>query len=67
MHAHGHAHAKHTRARACAHAHARSQEEDFFKRYLEYCRAKCSPRLTEAAAHVLASEYVDLREEARVC
>lgn len=39
------------------------QEEKFLKRYLEYARSKCSPRLSEAAADLLIHEYVDLREE----
>jgi DNA replicative helicase MCM subunit Mcm2 (Cdc46/Mcm family) len=39
------------------------REEAFFKRYLEYCRAKVSPRLSEAAADSLVSQYVELREQ----
>lgn len=41
------------------------QEEEFLKRYIEYCRQNCSPRLTDAAAQTLASEYVELRAEVR--
>lgn len=40
-----------------------SQEEEFLKRYIEYCRQSCSPRLTDQAAQTLASEYVELRAE----
>lgn len=43
------------------------REEAFFKRYLEYCRAKVSPRLSQAAADSLVSQYVELREQARLC
>jgi len=41
------------------------REEAFFKRYLEYCRAKVAPRLSQAAADSLVSQYVELREQAR--
>lgn len=40
-----------------------AQEEQFLRRYIEYCRARVSPRLSDAAAATLASEYVELREE----
>ena len=33
------------------------------KRYIEYCRHNCSPRITDSAARLLASEYVELRSE----
>ena len=46
-----------------AHLHDRMQEERFLKRYLEYARSKCSPRLSESAAELLVHEYVELREE----
>ena len=39
------------------------QEERFLKRYLEYARSKCAPRLSESAAELLIHEYVELREE----
>ena len=39
------------------------QDEEFLKRYLEYCRARCSPRLTESAADLLENEYVAIRRE----
>lgn len=45
--------------------HPPPQEEEFLKRYIEYCRQNCSPRLTDAAAQTLASEYVELRAEVR--
>eukprot|EP00889_Picochlorum_renovo_P000305 jgi/Picre1/27335/NNA_000304.t1 len=41
------------------------REEEFLKRYIEYCRTNCSPRLSESASRLLASEYVDLRTEAK--
>jgi hypothetical protein len=45
---------------------ADAAEEAFFKRYLEYARSKVSPRLSEAAAASLVSQYVELREQARL-
>lgn len=41
------------------------REEEFLKRYIEYCRTNCSPRLSDSASRLLASEYVDLRTEAK--
>ena len=41
------------------------QEEAFLKRYIEYCRQSCSPRITDSAAKLLANEYVELRAEVR--
>lgn len=41
------------------------REEAFFKRYLEFCRAKVSPRLSQPAADSLVSQYVELREQVR--
>lgn len=41
------------------------EDEEFLKRYIEYCRTHCSPRLSDGAARLLASEYVDLRAEAK--
>ena len=44
-----------------------SQAEEFLKRYLEYCRVKCSPRLTQRAAATLVTDYVEIRDEVRTC
>ena len=41
------------------------REEEFLKRYIEYCRTHCSPRLTDNASRLLANEYVELRTEAK--
>eukprot|EP00887_Chlorella_sp_A99_P001470 scaffold8.g1470.t1 len=40
-------------------------EEQFLKRYIEYVRQNCAPRITDSAAHLLANEYVELRAEAK--
>ena len=44
-------------------AEEEAREEAFFKRYLEFCRARVSPRLSEPAADSLVSQYVELREQ----
>ena len=36
---------------------------DVMKRYIAYCRAKCSPRLNEEASEILRNHYVAIREE----
>ncbi|EFN58868.1 hypothetical protein CHLNCDRAFT_34202 [Chlorella variabilis] len=41
------------------------REEAFLKRYIEYCRQSCSPRITDSAAKLLANEYVELRAESK--
>lgn len=41
------------------------REEEFLKRYVEFCRTHCSPRLTESACKLLTNEYVELRTEAK--
>ncbi|CAL5225636.1 g8492 [Coccomyxa viridis] len=46
-------------------AEEEAREEAFFKRYLEFCRARVAPRLSEPAADSLISQYVELREQAR--
>lgn len=35
------------------------------KKYIQYCKAKCSPRLSEEAGEVLASSYVKIRDDIR--
>ena len=35
------------------------------KKYVQYCKARCSPRLSEQAGDVLASAYVKIREDVR--
>ena len=36
-----------------------------FKKYVQYCKAKCSPRLGEVAGEVLVSSYVKIRDDVR--
>jgi DNA replication licensing factor MCM5 len=35
------------------------------KKYIQYCKAKCIPRLSEEAGDVLTSSYVKIRDEVR--
>jgi DNA replication licensing factor MCM5 len=35
------------------------------KKYIQYCKAKCSPRLSEEAGDVLTSSYVKIRDDVR--
>jgi DNA replication licensing factor MCM5 len=32
------------------------------KKYIQYCKARCSPRLSEEAGEVLTSSYVKIRD-----
>ncbi|CAM9309910.1 unnamed protein product [Ectocarpus fasciculatus] len=48
---------------------AGAQEGDIdiatMKKFVSYCRLKCAPRLSEAAATMLSSQYVSIREDVR--
>jgi DNA replication licensing factor MCM5 len=35
------------------------------KKYIQYCKAKCAPRLSEEAGEVLTSSYVKIRDDVR--
>ncbi|XP_031483441.1 DNA replication licensing factor MCM5 [Nymphaea colorata] len=39
--------------------------ENWLKRYLEYCRVHCMPRLSDSAASMLQSNYVRIRQQMR--
>jgi len=43
----------------------RERAQKFLKRYVEYCRATCSPRLQPASAKLLEDQYVKYRQEMR--
>ncbi|MCH95879.1 DNA replication licensing factor MCM5-A-like, partial [Trifolium medium] len=43
-----------------------SKEENWLKRYLQYCRTECHPRLSEAAARLLQNNYVKIRQDMRL-
>ncbi|KAK8980263.1 hypothetical protein V6N11_061477 [Hibiscus sabdariffa] len=41
------------------------KEENWLKRYIQYCRTECHPRLSEPACAKLQSDYVDIRRGMR--
>lgn len=38
-----------------------SKEENWLKRYIQYCRTECQPRLSESASTMLQNNYVKIR------
>ncbi|XP_010245540.1 PREDICTED: DNA replication licensing factor MCM5 [Nelumbo nucifera] len=42
-----------------------SKEENWLKRYIQYCRTECHPRLSESAATMLQNNYVKIRQDMR--
>ncbi|XP_031378523.1 DNA replication licensing factor MCM5 [Punica granatum] len=42
-----------------------SKEENWLKRYIQYCRAQCHPRLSESASTMLQNSYVTIRQDMR--
>ncbi|KAM0984488.1 hypothetical protein EV2_012286 [Malus domestica] len=42
-----------------------SKEENWLKRYIQYCRTECHPRLSETASRELQSNYVKIRQDMR--
>nr|KYP46283.1 DNA replication licensing factor mcm5-A [Cajanus cajan] len=42
-----------------------SKEDNWLKRYLQYCRNECHPRLSESAATLLQNHYVKIRQDMR--
>ncbi|XP_023537039.1 DNA replication licensing factor MCM5 [Cucurbita pepo subsp. pepo] len=45
--------------------HRTSKEENWLKRYLQYCRSHCHPRLSESASTMLQNNYVKIRQDMR--
>ncbi|KAJ6819763.1 DNA replication licensing factor MCM5 [Iris pallida] len=39
--------------------------ENWLKKYIEYCRVSCQPRLSEKAAEILTNKYVEIRQKMR--
>lgn len=35
------------------------------KKYIQYCKTKCSPRLSDEADDILTSSYVKIRDDVR--
>ncbi|XAR50739.1 DNA helicase [Bertholletia excelsa] len=42
-----------------------SKEDNWLKRYIQYCRNECHPRLSESAAAMLQQSYVQIRQDMR--
>ncbi|WOK96282.1 DNA replication licensing factor MCM5 [Canna indica] len=42
-----------------------TEGENWLKRYIEYCRVTCQPRLSEKAAEMLQNKYVEIRQKMR--
>ncbi|OAY69397.1 DNA replication licensing factor MCM5 [Ananas comosus] len=42
-----------------------AEGENWLKRYIEYCRVSCQPRLSEKAAEMLQNKYVEIRQKMR--
>ncbi|KQK01163.1 DNA replication licensing factor MCM5 [Brachypodium distachyon] len=42
-----------------------NEGENWLKRYIEYCRNTCRPRLSEKAAEMLQNKYVEIRQKMR--
>ncbi|TYJ32695.1 hypothetical protein E1A91_A05G053100v1 [Gossypium mustelinum] len=55
----------HSSAQAASGDIRASKEENWLKRYIQYCRSECHPHLSEAACAKLQSDYVDIRREMR--
>lgn len=41
------------------------RDEHFLKRYLQYSRSHCFPRISSEAAELLQAEYVSIRKQVR--
>ena len=41
------------------------RDERFLKRYLQYARSHCFPRISSEAAELLQAEYVSIRKQVR--
>ncbi|EPS62425.1 hypothetical protein M569_12365 [Genlisea aurea] len=42
-----------------------SKDDNWLKRYVQYCRSECHPRLSESAASALQEHYVLIRQDMR--
>ncbi|CAI5529343.1 unnamed protein product [Closterium sp. Naga37s-1] len=47
------------------HAGKDGEQENWLKRYIEFARTRCSPRLSESAATLLQNNYVQIRQNMR--
>lgn len=42
-----------------------SKEDNWLKRYIQYCRIQCHPRLSDSASTMLQNNYVKIRQDMR--
>ncbi|PON81283.1 DNA replication licensing factor Mcm [Trema orientale] len=42
-----------------------AKEENWLKRYIQYCRTECHPRLSDSASSLLQNNYVKIRQDMR--
>ncbi|XP_062159056.1 DNA replication licensing factor MCM5 [Alnus glutinosa] len=42
-----------------------AKEDNWLKRYIQYCRTQCHPRLSESASTLLQNNYVKIRQDMR--
>ncbi|XP_062078304.1 DNA replication licensing factor MCM5 [Humulus lupulus] len=42
-----------------------AKEENWLKRYIQYCRTGCHPRLSDSASSLLQDDYVKIRQDMR--
>ncbi|KAJ4792586.1 DNA helicase [Rhynchospora pubera] len=52
----------HTKSTGGTKNSAATEEQNWLKRYIEYCRSTCQPRLSEKAAEMLQNKYVEVRQ-----
>ncbi|KAG0479580.1 hypothetical protein HPP92_010438 [Vanilla planifolia] len=55
----------HASGAAAAKTNDSLEGENWLKRYIEYCRVSCLPRLSEKAAEMLQNKYVEIRQRMR--
>ncbi|KAJ4754431.1 DNA helicase [Rhynchospora pubera] len=55
----------HTKSTGGTKNSAATEEQNWLKRYIEYCRSTCQPRLSEKAAEMLQNKYVEVRQKMR--
>ncbi|RZC94329.1 hypothetical protein C5167_031289 [Papaver somniferum] len=53
----------HSTAEAASDDTRTSKEDNWLKRYIQYCKKNCYPRLSESAATVLQNSYIQIRQE----
>lgn len=55
----------HASANAATESRRTSKEDNWLKRYIQYCRTVCHPHLSNSAATLLQESYVKIRQDMR--